>query len=198
MQSIDLFERGEGLEPFHPTSPVCDSELYSILVKKTLTKATHARVCKLKKLVHTLLNRPETPADELAAVLKCSPSGMKRYIRDLEALQVIEVARYIPYRQNASGRPVYRLGSNHERVKAIISWGAFSREKEPYAIPAIDFTDGPPAINRDLGNKPKKSDRIKTTHNRDPLVAALFGEARKLPKDCTVSVNKNTPVSADA
>lgn len=162
-------------------STIIDNELKATLVKKTLTKATYARVCKLKALVHTLMSRPEASIGELAVALECSPSGVRNYIRDLEALEVVEVARYLPCCKNASGRPVYRIGSNRDRARAIVSWGPVTPEKPSSRTFTLKFTDDSPRMKSRIKDEPTRdAPKADITNIRDPLVAALFGEVRSV------------------
>ena len=58
------------------------------------TSATQRRIENMQKLIGELSTH-EMLADEIAWFLKFSPSGARKYIRDLREAGVIELARYI-------------------------------------------------------------------------------------------------------
>jgi hypothetical protein len=155
-----------------------DADLQTLLVRQTLTRATHARVLKLKTLVRVLTRCGELLADELASAVGCSGNAVRKHIRQLQDLEVIEVARYEPLHGLKEGRPVYRLGPNKGRAEAILVWGAIEPKKKFTELRPARFTEthlGRIHILED--DLPHHYQPSSTKHSRDPLVAALFGDA---------------------
>jgi len=83
------------------------------------TSATLRRIENMQKLVAELQNH-EMLADEIAWFLKFSPSGARKYIRDLREAGVIELARYIEGTATYLGKAVYQLTPDAERVQAFL------------------------------------------------------------------------------
>lgn len=161
-----------------PLSGCGDTELQAILVRQTLTPATHARVIKLKALVKVLINRDELMASELASAIGCSFSAIKRYIRELHDINVIEIAGYLPQKGFPYDRPLYRLGANQERALAILSWSTTEPSKKfckSRSSKLIETCSGTVHILED--DVPYDYEPSTRKHSRDPLVAALFGNA---------------------
>ena len=155
-----------------------DDELRLVLVRQTLTRATQGRLIRLKALVQALTNGQEMLTDELSDALLCSHSAVRKYVRELQSIGVVEIARYEPHGAIVSGRPVYRLGSDKQRIMAIISWSVTERQKQSKHQRSTAFTDicsGRVHILED--DLPQNYSPSKIKYCRDPLVAALFGEA---------------------
>jgi hypothetical protein len=72
------------------------------------TSATLRRIENMQKLIGEL-SLHEMLADEIAWFLKFSPSGARKYIRDLREAGVIELARYIEGTATYLGKAVYQL-----------------------------------------------------------------------------------------
>ena len=91
-----------------------------------MTRAHHVthgqtiqRMERLRTLVNELLTR-ELPADELAWVLKLSPSGARKYVSDLTAAGVIVLATPVAGAGPAPGR-VYTLAVTPEQAQAYLA-----------------------------------------------------------------------------
>ena len=84
------------------------------------TSATLRRIENMQKLIGEL-SLHEMLADEIAWFLKFSPSGARKYIRDLREAGVIELARYIEGTATYLGQAVYQLTPDPERVKAFLA-----------------------------------------------------------------------------
>lgn len=80
---------------------------------------TIQRMERLRTLVTELLAR-DLPADELAWVLKLSPSGARKYVGDLTAAGVIALATAVGGAGSASGR-VYTLAVTPEQAQAYLA-----------------------------------------------------------------------------
>ena len=91
-----------------------------------MTRAHHVthgqtiqRMERLRTLVTELLTR-DLPADELAWVLKLSPSGARKYIGDLTAAGVIALATPVGGAVPVSGR-VYTLAVTPEQAQVYLA-----------------------------------------------------------------------------
>ena len=84
------------------------------------TSATLRRIENMQKLIGEL-SMHEMLADEIAWFLKFSPSGARKYIRDLREAGVIELARYIEGTATYLGKAVYQLTPDPERVRAFLA-----------------------------------------------------------------------------
>jgi hypothetical protein len=155
-----------------------DADLQALLVRQTLTRATYARLLKLKTVVRVLTGYSELPADALAGAVGCSGNAIRTYIRQLQDIEVIEVARYEPLDGLKEGRPVYRLGPNKGRAEAILVWDAIEPKKQFTELRPARFTETHPGRVHILEDDvPHHYQPSSTKHSRDPLVAALFGDA---------------------
>ncbi len=140
------------------------------------TSATQRRIENMQKLIGEL-------ADEIAWFLKFSPSGARKYIRDLRDAGVIELARYIEGTATYLGKAVYQISPDPERVKAFLS--AIVQPKREGAAPRKER----PGLREQnmagagrhfhiLADDTHYAIRMnRTPVTRDPLVAALFGAA---------------------
>src|SRR5262249_30690652 len=84
------------------------------------TSATQRRIENMQKLIGELSTH-EMLADEIAWFLKFSPSGARKYIRDLRDAGVIELARYIEGTATYLAKAVYQISPDPERVKAFLA-----------------------------------------------------------------------------
>ncbi|MEC5163683.1 hypothetical protein ACFDR9_003434 [Janthinobacterium sp. CG_23.3] len=146
------------------------------------TSATLRRIENMQKLIGEL-SLHEMLADEIAWFLKFSPSGARKYIRDLRDAGVIELARYIEGTATYLGKAVYQLTPDPERVRAFLA--AIVQPKREGAAPRKDR----PGLREQsmAGNGRHFHILADDTHYairvnrgpvmRDPLVAALFGSA---------------------
>lgn len=80
------------------------------------TSATLRRIENMQKLIGEL-QLHEMLADEIAWFLKFSPSGARKYIRDLREAGVIELARYVEGTATYLGKAVYQLTPDPDRVR---------------------------------------------------------------------------------
>ncbi|WP_090436942.1 MULTISPECIES: winged helix-turn-helix domain-containing protein [Telluria group] len=151
------------------------------------TSATLRRIENMQKLVAELQNH-EMLADEIAWFLKFSPSGARKYIRDLREAGVIELARYIEGTATYLGKAVYQLTPDAERVQAFLA--AIAQPKREGAPPRKER----PSLREQsmAGNGRHFHILADDTHyairvnrgpvQRDPLVAALFGAPGSMQK----------------
>jgi DNA-binding Lrp family transcriptional regulator len=144
------------------------------------TSATLRRIENMQKLIAELQNH-EMLADEIAWFLKFSPSGARKYIRDLRDAGVIELARYIEGTATYLGKAVYQLTPDAERVKAFLA--AIVQPKREGAPPR---KERPSLREQSMAGSGRHFHILADdTHYairvnrgpvmRDPLVAALFG-----------------------
>lgn len=146
------------------------------------TSATLRRIENMQKLIGEL-SVHEMLADEIAWFLKFSPSGARKYIRDLRDAGVIELARYIDGTATYLGKAVYQITPDPERVRVFLA--AIVQPKRDAAAPRKDR----PGLREQsmAGNGRHFHILADDTHYairinrgpvmRDPLVAALFGSA---------------------
>jgi DNA-binding Lrp family transcriptional regulator len=146
------------------------------------TSATQRRIENMQKLINELSNH-EMLADEIAWFLKFSPSGARKYIRDLREAGVIELARYIEGTATYLGKAVYQISPDPERVKAFLA--AICQPKREGAAPRKER----PGLREQnmagsgrhfhiLADDTHYAIRVnRSPVARDPLVAALFGPA---------------------
>jgi len=152
------------------------------------TSATLRRIENMQKLIGEL-SMHEMLADEIAWFLKFSPSGARKYIRDLREAGVIELARYIEGTATYLGKAVYQLTPDPDRVKAFLA--AIVQPKREGAPPRKER----PGIREQsmagagrhfhiLADDTHYAIRVnRGPVMRDPLVAALFGAPQSQQKD---------------
>ena len=149
---------------------------------------TARRIENMHKLVGELLAH-EMRADEIATTLNYSSSGARKYIRHLREEGVIERDRYLNATASYLGMPVYRLTLDPERVRVFLAALVAPkcddnkvRKKERSALP--ERIKGEPGRHFHLlGDDTDYAIRVsRETAQRDPLVAALFGPARRQAK----------------
>jgi DNA-binding Lrp family transcriptional regulator len=152
------------------------------------TSATQRRIENMQKLIGELSTH-EMLADEIAWFLKFSPSGARKYIRDLREAGVIELARYIEGTATYLGKAVYQISPDPERVKAFLA--AIVQPKREGAAPRKER----PGLREQsmagtgrhfhiLADDTHYAIRVnRSPVARDPLVAALFGAAPASTKE---------------
>jgi DNA-binding transcriptional ArsR family regulator len=143
------------------------------------TVATQRRLDNLRLLVEALGQR-EMLADEICDLLKFSPSGARKYIRDLREDGVIELARYVDGTATYIGLAVYTLTPDQERVRAFLAGLDQPRAPAPPNAKHRDRFAAAGAgrhfhIIADDTHYAVRVSRVQVF--RDPLVAALFGPA---------------------
>ncbi len=146
------------------------------------TSATLRRIENMQKLINELVTH-EMLADEIAWFLKFSPSGARKYIRDLRDAGVIELARYIEGTATYLGKAVYQITPDPLRVQAFLAAivqpkreGAPVRKERPGV--GEQSMAGPGRHFHILADDTHYAIRVnRNPVARDPLVAALFGAA---------------------
>lgn len=146
------------------------------------TSATMRRIENMQKLIGEL-QLHEMLADEIAWFLKFSPSGARKYIRDLREAGVIELARYVEGTATYLGKAVYQLTPDPERVRAFLAAivqpkreGAPARKERPGL--REQAMAGAGRHFHILADDTHYAIRVnRGPVMRDPLVAALFGTA---------------------
>jgi DNA-binding transcriptional ArsR family regulator len=142
------------------------------------TVATQRRLDNMRMLVEALGQR-EMLADEICDLLKFSPSGARKYIRDLREDGVIELARYVDGTATYLGLAVYTLTPDPERVRAFLAGLGQPQQLAPPSRGRLNrFAAAGPGrhfhIIADDTHYAVRVSRVQVF--RDPLVAALFGE----------------------
>lgn len=146
------------------------------------TSATLRRIENMQKLIGELATH-EMLADEIAWFLKFSPSGARKYIRDLRDAGVIELARYIEGTATYLGKAVYQLTPDPDRVRSFLA--AILQPKRDGASPKKERPSlrdqsaaGSGRHFHILADDTHYAIRVnRAPVQRDPLVAALFGSA---------------------
>lgn len=152
-----------------------------------MTRAHHVthgqtiqRMERLRTLVGELLTR-DLPADELADVLKLSPSGARKYIGDLTAAGVIALA--IPVDGAVSVvRRVYTLAVTLEQAQSYLASLATAAPvraaRESKSVLSIAGRDPSRRFHIMQDDAPFSIRVSRTPVARDWLVAAFFGAGR--------------------
>jgi len=152
-----------------------------------MTRAHHVthgqtiqRMERLRTLVAELMTR-DLPADELAWVLKLSPSGARKYVGDLTAAGVIALATPVGGAGSAAGR-VYTLAVTPEQAQAYMAGLATAAPvraaRESKSALSIAGRDPSRRFHIMEDDAPFSIRVSRTPPMRDPLVAAFFGAGR--------------------
>lgn len=149
------------------------------------TSATQRRIENMQKLINELMDH-EMLADEIAWFLKFSPSGARKYIRDLREAGVIELARYVEGTATYLGKAVYQISPDPERVQSFLA--AIAQPKREGAPPRKERPGLREQAMAGAGRHfhilaDDTHYAIRVNRNpvaRDPLVTALFGPAPAL------------------
>ncbi len=150
------------------------------LIRMRNTSATRRRMDNIRKLIDELRTRDMT-ADDMCFLLKFSPSGARKYIRDLIGPGVIELAHHIEAKGAYIGKPVFRLSSDSERVEAFL---LMIQQEEPRSSVAktpletrLQNTFGTDRHFHVMADDIMYKIRInRDKPRRDDLVTALFGD----------------------
>ena len=144
------------------------------------TTATQRRFDNLRRLI-AALSLSQMEAADICDFLQFSPSGARKYIRELHESRIIEVARYIDGTEKYLGRPLYKLTADQALLAAFVA----------QLNPLCPAAPRKPSAKLDLPVAAGRSFHIMAddTHYtvrasrapavRDSLVAALFGAAGK-------------------
>lgn len=179
--------------PCNGTNPVCAShlrpvELRSTVIPHPVTRTGNRKLFKLTALIDALLVHKEMLAGDLADVLGCSMPAVKMYIRELQDITLIEIARYIECRRPGHRRPVYRATANQHRLVEFFSLAPLDRtfsksidcdrenqKRKPKACAGVS-----PINMHNVKDSSSDAGQVKPIKNcRDPLVAALFGQIER-------------------
>jgi hypothetical protein len=151
------------------------------------TSATMRRIENMQKLIGEL-QLHEMLADEIAWFLKFSPSGARKYIRDLREAGVIELARYVEGTATYLGKAVYQLTPDPNgcgrfwRPCAAQTRGRARAQGTPWSARTGHGRCRPPLPY--FGGRYPLAIRVnRSPVMRDPLVAALFGSAPAQQKE---------------
>ncbi len=141
---------------------------------------TIQRMERLRTLVGELLTR-DLPADELADVLKLSPSGGRKYVGDLTAAGVIALATPVGGAVPAAGR-VYTLAVTPEQVQVYLASLATTAPvraaRESKSALSIAAREAGRRFHIMQDDAPFSIRVSRAPAMRDPLVAAFFGAGR--------------------
>ncbi len=141
------------------------------------TSATQRRTDNMRLLIVELGTR-EMLADDFCFFLKFSPSGARKYIRDLREAGVIELARYIEGTATYLGKAVYQITPVQLHIDAFLAEIAQPhRDAAPRrASTGSPHTAGPGRHFHIMGDDVRYAIRVSRVKiARDPIVAALFG-----------------------
>ena len=121
-QELRVSEKSSSMAMVERAAPIPPERMNPIsmapIERVRSTSATLRRIENMQKLIGEL-SLHEMLADEIAWFLKFSPSGARKYIRDLREAGVIELARYIEGTATYLGKAVYQLTPDPERVRAF-------------------------------------------------------------------------------
>ncbi len=144
-------------------------------------RQTALRLERICNLVTTLLER-DLARDEVASLLKVTPSGARKYVGDLRAAGVIELARYVRGTATALGEPVYTLTMTAEKAQeylASLATNLPTRAARPSKSAFSVASSDPSRRFHIMADDAPFSIRIsRVPPMRDPLVAAFFGAGR--------------------
>lgn len=156
-----------------------------IMQRVRQTTATLRRTENIKTLVETLKGRRMT-ASEISELLGFSPSGIRKYLRDLKELEIIEVQGHEPNTNGKAwvGSALYGLIVGcEERVENLLKLLSEQTREVQEKKEKTELNAKNALIQIDQGHHIHKmgddspfnlrSSRIPV--HRDPLVAALFG-----------------------
>ena len=141
---------------------------------------TIQRMERLRTLVTELMTR-DLPADELADVLKLSPSGARKYVGDLTAAGVIALA--IPVDGAVSVvRRVYTLAITAEKAQeylaGLVTNAPVRAARESKSVLSIAAREAGRRFHIMEDDAPFSIRVDRAPAMRDPLVAAFFGAGR--------------------
>lgn len=137
---------------------------------------TRARIERMRDLVSALMVRAQR-RDDIANMLKLSPSGVRKYLAELGSR--VTIARFEDETSTSRGMPVYCLTISIEQAQAyLLQLGAMPRaraakgQRSAMSIAAHD----PSRHIHIMADDAHYAVRLHTAPAaRDPLVAALFG-----------------------
>ncbi len=143
---------------------------------------TAARIANLRKVLDAL-REGDLLRDEIGAILRFGPSGVRRYIKELRENAVIEIARYVDGTSTFLGYPQFQLSPNTSRVDEFIAELDSGRPVKKAGVGRPSHLE---LAQRDQGrhfhilaDDTHYAIRVsRTPIARDPLVAALFGAPR--------------------
>lgn len=146
------------------------------------TSATERRVDNFKLLLKAM---EETPlmSDQISALLKFSPSGTRKYVREMREAGAIEIKCFVEGTATYVGRPLYQLGEPARVAQFLVDIQSQNGVGKPGPKAAI-ATSAQHLADKSRHFHVMADDvhyAIKVTRIgpvvRDPLVAALFGPA---------------------
>ncbi len=163
------------------------------------TSATQRRLDNFKKLIDELLINDMT-ADEMGALLKFSPSGTRKYIRDLREIGILELAAYIEGTPTYLGRAVFRVVDDEERLAEFLKRIEVTEQEAKVRKERRGISSEEVAAARKLTVFDQMAGQGRRFHiladdthyairvdpngkavSRDPLTAALFGDGPARP-----------------
>jgi predicted ArsR family transcriptional regulator len=140
---------------------------------------TMERIERIRSLI-TAMRACELMREEIAGTLQLGPSGVRKYIADLRADGVIELARYADGTATFLGHPVYRLALDADgtaKYLAALAAGAIVRKVSKSSAAVAMVTPG--RHFHILADDTHYAIRVnRAPIVRDPLVAHLFGAAK--------------------
>ncbi len=149
-----------------------------MIARTRTTAATQRRIANMHILLAALSTR-DMMRDEFCELLHFSPSGARKYIRELREAGVIEVARYVDPSAHNFGMPVYRLVSG--TADAFLA-ETCEVKKAPAVKRRETVATDPSRHMHIMGDDVFYSARSpRVVVARDPLIEAFFGPAKVLP-----------------
>lgn len=157
-------------------------------VSRTRMTAATQRRCECLRMVLEEFRQREMTLFDMQTFLNMSQSGTRKYIHDMRRFGVVEVSHVIEgTSQNGFGTPVYKITDNEEierQFLELLTIPVNARKMPPKAVGRPNDLQramaGPGRHFHIMADDAHYAVQVnKTPAKRDPLVAALFGEAVK-------------------
>lgn len=176
---------GNRAEMVEPPSGGCsiDRSLVASGLEANFLPFVTRRLKRIRTLITALTNK-DMRADEIAGLLECSITSAGRDMVELRRAGVVTMMPAAADEGAARGRPRYRLTSDVNCIRSYLT-GIANPERERYRLPRQDGSLPSCTIATAFGRRvPMLADDAgyqacgePLSPARDPLVAALFGNA---------------------
>lgn len=93
----------------------------NIFERERYTRATARRLENVRILLERLKVTEELSFDEISVLLKLSPSGLRKYVKDLRQSGILILARIDCVGSLTPGTAYYRLCNNKEKIKSVLA-----------------------------------------------------------------------------
>ena len=153
-----------------------------ILLTTRNTTATERRVGLMRALIAEFGAR-DMATDEVCAFLGFSPSGTRKYLQDLRAAFLVEVAHHVERHNSHVPMPIYRLTADKDRVTHFLQLLAAPGHKKSMAGRPSNLSLAQRAPGRHLHILEDDQVLPLRLHKdgpiiHEPVLAAFFGLSR--------------------